>query len=424
MADVLIIGAGLAGLSCALELQKRGITFQILDAADAVGGRVRTDVVNGFRFDRGFQVMLTAYPEMRRILNYRELRLQHFEAGALVWYGGKWHHLADPRRVPNAIPRTIVSPIGSLRDKLTVAKTSLRLMGKAQEKIFAEPEKSTLDALRDEGYSREMIDRFFRPFLGGIFLERELRTSSRKFEFVFRMFTEGFASLPAEGMQAIPEQMARQLPVDSIRLNARVASLEPGSVRLEDGEVVSARNIVVATDALSCSQLLPQVAPVAALSTQCLYFAAPSAPTERPILMLNGENEGPINNLTVLSNVARSYAPPNTALISVSVPGAVQFEERLLERAVRTQLDKWFGEQTRTWRMLRAYKVWNALPQQFAGEGGLQVKPPRIAEGIYAAGDHLDSASLNGAVASGFRAAGAIAEDLRGSANAKTGKAS
>jgi phytoene dehydrogenase-like protein len=412
LVDVVIIGAGLSGLSCALELQRLGVSFQIVDASDAVGGRVRTDLVDGFRFDRGFQVMLTAYPELRRILDYSQLKLCDFEPGAMVWHENAWHHVADPRRAPAKIGKTLVSPLGRLTDKLAVVRTALRLSGKPEAKIFSEDEVTTETALRNSGFSEQMIDRFFRPFLGGIFLERDLKTSSRKFEFVFRMFSEGYASLPAGGMQAIPDQLASRLPANSIRLNARVNSIESGVARLITGEEISARKFVVATDRAACARLLPQFEAPPALSTECMYFSAPEPPHAEPVLMLNGDHDGPINNLSVITNVAPSYAPKNVALISLSVIGTSYPDESRLERAVRGQLENWFGEQTKTWRFLQSYRVWNALPAQFAGEAGLQIRPPRVSANIYVAGDHLDSASLNGAVASGRRAAEAIAEDL------------
>jgi phytoene dehydrogenase-like protein len=412
MLDVLIIGAGLSGLSCALELQRHGISFQIVDASDAVGGRVRTDVVDGFRFDRGFQVMLTAYPELRRILDYKQLQLCDFEPGAMVWHNNDWHHVADPRRAPAKLGKTLVSPLGRLTDKLAVVKTALRLSGKPERKIFSEQEVTTETALRNAGFSEQMIDRFFRPFLGGIFLERDLKTSSRKFEFVFRMFSEGYASLPAKGMQAIPDQLASRLPANSIRLNARVNSIESGTARLITGEEIRARKFVIATDAAACARLVPQFDAPPALATECMYFSVPEPPHSQPVLMLNGDHDGPINNMSVISNIAPSYAPEGVALISISVIGTTYPDEARLERAVRAQLENWFGEQTKTWRFLQSYRVWNALPAQFAGASGLQIRPSRVSEGIYLAGDHLDSASLNGAVASGRRAAEAVAVDM------------
>ncbi len=222
--DVLIVGAGLAGLCCARRLQSQGIRFQILEASDAVGGRIRTDYVEGFRLDRGFQVFLTSYPEARQSLDYQALRLRPFQPGALVRYGGRFHELSDPWRRPLASLGSLISPIGSLGDKLRVARLRARVLKGSIEDRFYDPELTTLGALQDDGFSASMIDRFFRPFLGGIFLDAELRTSSRMFQFVFRMVSLGSVCLPADGMEAIPRQLASALPPGSIRLGARVGA--------------------------------------------------------------------------------------------------------------------------------------------------------------------------------------------------------
>jgi phytoene dehydrogenase-like protein len=235
MTDVAIVGAGLAGLSCACELTSRGISCTLLESSNDVGGRARTDQVGGFLLDRGFQVLLTAYPEAKRLLDYPALRLSSFEPGALVRFNGKFHRIADPWRLPSAMLSTLAAPVGTVADKLALGKLRHRLIGDSPEDQPA-PETSTLQFLRNWGFSSAMIDTFFRPFLGGIFLEQELETSSRMFEFVFRMFSIGEASLPAAGMGAMAQQLAARLPQNSIRLQQPVAKLSAGGVTLASGE--------------------------------------------------------------------------------------------------------------------------------------------------------------------------------------------
>ena len=254
--DVLIVGAGLAGLCCARRLQNQGIRCLLLEAANSVGGRIRTDVVDGFRLDRGFQVFLTSYPEAKQILDYDGLRLRSFLPGALVRHGGRFHQLTDPWRRPFAALRSLFSPIGSFADKLRVARLRSRSLKGTLEERFRDPETTTLKSLQDAGFSTAMIERFFRPFLGGIFLDSELDTSSRMFHFVFRMFSLGSASLPAEGMEAIPRQLASGLPPDSVRLGTRVVGVQSGSVRLDTGEEIKGRAVVVATEGAGAAQLL------------------------------------------------------------------------------------------------------------------------------------------------------------------------
>src|SRR3954469_1693763 len=245
--QVVIIGGGVAGLCCALRLQEKSIPCVILEASNAPGGRVRTDKVEGFLLDRGFQVLLTAYPEARRLLDYQALRLRTFAPGALVRVQGKLHRVSDPFRQPWTLPATLLAPVGSLADKLAIARLRSHVRQGTSEEIWTRPETSSLEALQSFGFSQRMIDSFFRPFFGGIFLETELATSSRMLEFVFRMFSQGRAALPAAGIGAISEQLAGRLPAGAIRTGARVELIGEGRVVLTRGERVPAAAVVIAT---------------------------------------------------------------------------------------------------------------------------------------------------------------------------------
>ena len=209
---VYVVGAGLAGLRCARRLHEKGVAATVLEASDGVGGRVRTDRVDEFLLDRGFQVLLTAYPEARDALDYRELELHPFYPGAMVQTGGKLVTVADPFRRRWDGLRTALAPVGSLSDKLKVTKLRRRVTSGSLEELFARPETTTREALAADGFSETIVDRFFRPLFGGVLLDRELGTSSRMFEFVYRMFSLGDAALPTRGMGAIPEQLAGGLP--------------------------------------------------------------------------------------------------------------------------------------------------------------------------------------------------------------------
>jgi len=409
--DVIIIGSGLAGLCCAIRLQQRGVRFLLLETSDGVGGRIRTDFVDGFRLDRGFQVFLTSYPEAKKSLDYEALQLRPLLPGALVRQGGKFHLLADPWRRPLAAMRSLFSPIGSLTDKLLVAQLRSRSLKGSVEDRFRDPETTTLRALQDFGFSTSIIDRFFRPFLGGIFLDPELQTSSRMFHFVFRMFSLGSVCLPAEGMEAIPRQLASALPLSSIRLGARVVRVQSGSVCLESGEQLNARAVVVAADGAVAAQLLGDAISSAGQGVTCLYFAAQSPPIEQPILVLNGERRGPVNNLCVPTLVAPSYGPGDASLVSATVLGIPKNADRLLTE-VREQLGDWFGPAVKAWHHLRTYRIPYALPRQIPPALDTPERSVRWQPGIYVCGDHRDNASIQGAMVSGHRAAEAVLEDL------------
>lgn len=413
--DVVVIGGGLAGLTCARHLYERGLDVQVLEASDRVGGRVRTETVDGFRLDRGFQVLLTAYPETQRELDYDALDLHAFYDGALVRYNGRFHRISDPTRDPWNAFRTLVSPIGTPADKIRVLRLRRFLSRKSIPQLLERTERTTLEALREQwGFSSAMIDRFFRPFLGGIFLDRELRASSRMFEFVFKMFAEGRTVLPAGGIEQIPKQMHRPLPDGAVQVNTPVEAVDGQTVTLRDGETRQAPHIVVATEAPEADRLIGGVTPTEGRSTMCLYYAAPTSPLEEPILVLNGDGVGPINNLAVPSDVAPGYAPGDRrdqALVAAVVVGAPPEDREALERSVREQLLSWFGLEVGGWTHLRTQHISYALPDQKPPFLSPPARSVRRRSGLYIAGDHRRTASLNGAIAAGRAAADAVWAD-------------
>lgn len=405
--DVLVVGAGLAGLACAIRLHEAGRRVLVLEASDGTGGRVRTDVLDGFRLDRGFQVLLTAYPETRRTLDYRSLELRPFAPGALVRRDGRFHELSDPWRRPSRALATLFSGVGSLGDRLRMAGFRAHTRRGSLEELFRRPEAAALDRLRGRGFSEGMIDAFFRPFFGGILLDRSLSASSRMLEFVFRMMAEGDVAVPAAGMSAIPQQLESRLPRGAVRFDARVASLAPGRVRLAVGEEVEAGVVVIATEGPEAARLTGRLPAPPSRSVTCVYFAADRSPLGDPLLVLNGEDEGPVNNLCVLSDVAPSYAARGAALVSASVLDRRGLGMGL-EEAVRDQLASWFGQEVREWRHLRTYHIAHAQPGQEPPALEPVERPVRLDERLYVCGDHRDTASLHGAMLSGRRAAEAI----------------
>jgi len=409
--DVVIVGAGLSGLCCARKLHQAGRRFLLLDAADAVGGRIRTDIVDGFWLDRGFQVFLTAYPEAQQVLDYEALDLRRFEPGAMVRYRNRFHQLSDPWRRPIQGFRSLFSPIGSLTDKLKIAKLRSSVIKGNLDELFGRPEITTQQALQQIGFSESIIERFFRPFLGGIFLDADTATSSRMFHFVFRMFSIGHACLPSEGMETIPRQIASTIPNESLRLNTKVSHIQKGMVVLDDGESIETQSIVVATQSSAAAELLGESITPRSQGVTCLYYAVDRSPINEPILVLNGEGKGPINNLCVPSLLA-PYAPDGQHLISVTVLDDSIHDDELLEASVRQQLVDWFGSKANDWRHLRTYRIPHALPSQLPPTLSPPQRSVRIRSGLYVCGDHRDNASIQGAMVSGRRAAESLLEEL------------
>lgn len=409
--EVIIVGAGIAGLTCALQLQKHGIPARILEASDRPGGRVRTDEHEGFLLDCGFQVLLTAYPDTQRLLDFAALRLNLFQSGAKVWVSGKLHTVADPRRHPLVFFPTLTAPIGSLSDKLRLAYLSAELSLPPLNEALSAPEFSTEERLRRAGVSSQIIERFFRPFLGGIFLERELKTSSRKFDFVFRMFAQGSAALPSAGMGAIPAQLASRLNTP-IEFGSKVIALEANTITLAEGARFTAETIVLATDPWTREALLNSGRAIPSNTVACVYFSAPTPPIRGPWLVLNGEGHGPVNNLCVPSEVHRSYAPAGQSLISASVIEPEAQAADLTDR-VTQQLTGWFGKQVGRWKHLRTYVLTQPIPVQTPGSLDPIAKPPNIRDGLFTCSDADWIASIEGAVRSGTAAAEAVTQ-IRG----------
>ncbi len=411
--DAIVIGGGLAGLTCATRLSEAGLTCQLLEASHAVGGRVRTDEVDGFLLDHGFQVFLTAYPEAREILDYEALQLCYFRPGALIRFNGRLHRLADPWLQPQHALSSLFSSAASLFDKLRLAKMMHDVKRSRLSEIYNRRQQTTLSLLSERGFSSTITERFFRPFLGGIFLDPELETSSRMCEFVLHMFGHGRAALPAMGMGQIPQQLLARLASDVVRTNARVQAIDGQRVLLASGERMAAKAIVIATTAPEARRLTHNVGPAQGRSVHCVYYAAPSAPIAEATLVLNGDGQGPINNLCVPSQISTKYAPSGQSLVSVAVLGNHPNLSQL-EQQVRLQLLDWFGTDVQAWRHLKTYRIEYGLPVQSPPALDPVVKPVRVREGLFQCGDYCDTGSINGAMAAGRRAALSVIDALQG----------
>ena len=276
--EVLIIGGGLAGLSAALHLQKKNIKFLVVEADQRLGGRLKTDVIDGFRLDHGFQVLLTAYPEAERILDYESLNLRYFRAGAhVLWEQGQFE-IGDPLRNPKSLLSTVFSASGKLSDKFRILWLRNMLRNTSIEQIFEKPEMPTYRALSEYGFSAKIVGNFFRPFFSGIFLENDLVTSRRMFDFVFKMLAEGNTAVPAFGMEEIPKQLAAKLDTNNILLNQKVKSIQGNKVFTEQGETFAAKKILIATAAPDlASQYLDQKS-IQKQSVTCVYFQTHKSP--------------------------------------------------------------------------------------------------------------------------------------------------
>ncbi len=405
--DVVIIGAGLAGLACARTLSSAGLSVRVLEASDGVGGRVRTDMVDGYRLDRGFQILLTAYPELSRWFDMDALQLRRFQAGATIWTGSAFTTIGDPLRSPKDLPSTLLSPVGSLADKLRLLKLIASVRRGSVSDILHRADMSTMAKIEKLGFSERFINRFLQPLFSGIQLDPDLEVSSRRFEVIFRMLTVGESAVPALGMGSLSDLMAAGLPDGVVQCNRTVTELQGTTAVLADGESVSARNVVVATHGPTAAHLLkmpdPGSRPVAAI-----WFDASLDPLHNKKILLDGAQSGPMKNLAVTSDVAPEYAPAGRSLCVAAIPGPDALMPDL-EASVRTQLEHWHPG-SKKWETLRVDVIPHGQPLQLPPLDPRQTV--RVGDGRYVCGDHRDTASLQGALFSGRRTAAAILADL------------
>ncbi|MEU8112539.1 FAD-dependent oxidoreductase [Micromonospora sp. NPDC048947] len=405
--DVVIVGGGLAGLAAARRLHRAGVPWRLVEAEGRLGGRVATDVVDGHLIDRGFQVLNTAYPRLGTLLDTDQLNLGYFTSGVLVRKGDKLLRLVNPLREPTGGPGTALADVGSLLDRLRFAALATGCATLPATRLLAAPETSTETALRRAGLSDAIIEELLRPFLSGVFVDRELSTSSHVLAMVLRSFARGRIGLPAEGMAALPRAIAAPLPADLLDLDTPVAEVTPGRVRTQAGDI-SCRAVVVAVDPPAAAALLPALATVRMHSYTTYYHSSPEPPLTEPVLLVDGDRRELVANTVVLSNAAATYAPAGRHLIATSVVGPTAPPEP----TIRAELTRLYGRSTADWTHLTTVAIPEALPAAPPPQGRLR-KPVALGEGLFVAGDHRDSPSIQGALTSGWRAAGAVLDELR-----------
>jgi phytoene dehydrogenase-like protein len=410
---IIIVGAGLAGLVCAKVLHEHRQPFMILEASDGPGGRVRTDVTpSGFRLDRGFQTLFTAYPTARRHLSLGRLNLRRFDPGALIALNGKLHTLSDPTRDPGALLPSLLTGIVPLGDKRRVLPLRRELKRRSLEQIFADDGDTTIEYLRARGFTDRFIDHFARPFYGGIYLDRSLENSAAVFRFTFKMLAEGETVVPAAGIGAITEQLQRLLPVQDVRYGVRVIDvLTDGAraygVRTEDGAVVDADAVVVATDPPTTARLTGAPVPTTPLVTSCVYYASPQSLYGARKIVLNANADAYVNNLVQITNIAPSYAPPGQHLISATLLELPQGRDDTIAAHALEDIGRMFPRRN-VERTLKPIAIVRVPFAQYAQPPGIFHRLPGNETGVAGliiAGEGTLSSSIQGAMLSGQRAA-------------------
>ena len=398
-ADVVVIGAGLAGLAAAVRLQESGLDVVVLEQSDGIGGRVRTDLVDGFRLDRGFQLLNPAYPEAKARLDLDALDLRPFEAGLVVSVGDKRYSLGDPLRLPSSIPNTLTAPVGSMKEKVAFGTWVAGLGVGSTKSIRDAEDRPLVEELRARGMGDGLVDKVLRPFLSGVLAEEELSSSQRMVSMLLRSFARGTPSVPALGMQAMPDQLASRLAAGTVHLGCCVSGVRSGHVDTTDG-TVAAPAVVVAVGGEAALALGVPGAPTRPLTTW--WYAADEPPTTKALLHVDAERRGPLANTVVMTNAADSYATDGRALVSATAVGAVGE----LQEEARRHAGVLYGADPRGWQWLRTDVVEHALPAHPAGQPLAQEVD--LGDGLFVCGDHRDTPSIQGALVSGRRAADAV----------------
>ena len=413
--DVVVIGAGLAGLAAARRLTIAGREVCVIEAGDAPGGRVRTDRIDGLLLDRGFQLYNPSYVEGKNVLDLNALDIQSFTPGVIVSIDGRSYKMADPKREPTWAVDSLLAPVGKISAKLKLARYALGL-------VLSKKDSNTYDQRTDAflraKFGTKLTDQLLRPFLSGVFLEGELATSKRFFDITLKSFILGTPGVPRDGMQAIPSQLAAQLPQGSINYGVAATAVAQTMVRTDQGDIRT-RSVVIATNARSAAVLIPSLKVPASNSVTTWYHLADCSGSQltdgKSTLVVDGkkfngahnDSSRPLVNTVVMSNNAPSYASEDRTLISSSAIGVHHSVEAELQ--VRSHLASLYGVPTNGWAHVATYPIPDALPMMSAPHETAQ--NVRLSQGVYICGDYRQVSSIDGALASGRRAAEALIID-------------
>lgn len=405
-----IVGAGISGLTAATVLEQNGYFPVIIEASDRVGGRVKTDIVNGYQLDHGFQVLLTAYPAAQKYLDYEALELQNFLPGASIFKNKKQEIIGDPLRDASLLFSTILASVGTVSDKFKILKLNTNLKKKSIQEIFIGEAQTTLSYLTDKGFSSKIIDNFFTPFFSGIFLEDKLETSSRMFEFVYKIFGEGDAAVPKGGMEEIPKQLLHHLKNTVIKYNTSVSSISDDKIKLGNGEEIESDFIIVATAASNLIQNLKNQA-IEWQSSDTLYFETENRTIKKPLIGLIANKSAVINNIFYHTSL-ETNTNTDKELLSVTVVDNQGLSGKALIDQVQKELKDLCGITSS--KFIKHYRIPKSLPK--LGELNYKISPSetRLTETIYLAGDVQLNGSLNAAMLAGESAALGVLENLEG----------
>jgi len=403
---IVIIGAGVSGLVAAINLEEAGFKPIIYDKKDRVGGRVQTDYIDGKTYDKGFQILLPNYPAVQKYLNVNLLHLKYFTSGAFIFKKGYQSKLGNPNRDFDLLFPTLFTKLATLSDKLKILKLARSLKKKSFDEIFKAESTTTLEYLQSYGFSEKVIQNFFKPFYSGIFLEEHLNTSSRMFEFTFKLFSQAKAGIPEKGIQAVPNQLANRLKNTTFHFNTSIKKVVDNKILLKDGNEINADFVIIATDPSPLiSNLKNQKSDWKSVDN--LYFEVDNRAINLPMIGLIAEPDTLINNIHYLT-----LASKQKQILSVSIVKSHDLtKDKLVERVKKELKDICEIEVV---KLLKHYKIAQALPDILDVNYQMPHTETKLKDNIFLAGDVLSNGSLNAAMLNGESAAKALIEHIDG----------
>ena len=394
--DIVIIGAGIAGLACAMKLKKNNRNFIIIEQSDRVGGRVGSIKENEYIFDLGFQVYNTEYYKTNSLLNLKELKLKVFKPGASIYNGRRFEILSDPFRDPSTILETFFSGMTTFKDKIKILTLKRALSNYCISEDQSE-DMTTLKYLKSYGFSNKIINGFFKPFFSGIFLENQLETSSKFFKNVFSNFNKGYAAVPVNGMQAIPDQMVKNLNPHNLLLGNKVIEAKnPEKIVLENNEIIEAKYMVLTGG----SNSLVNNHIVEFNSVRTFYFSSRVKVKHSKYINLF-PYDSLINNIAILSSVSENYSPEGNTLFSITIIESDLSKSELID-IIQDKLSTYYGDEKSNYIFMKEINIKQATIKQKTGYFDLKIEDKK---NILFAGDYTTYGSIEGAVVSGIKTA-------------------
>lgn len=410
MLDVIIVGAGLSGLSAAYQLQQKGYKVAIYEANGKVGGRCKSDYIDGYILDKGLHFFQKGYSESKNTFDYKSLRMEPIYPGAMIHYNNNFHLVTNPLRNIGDVFSMAFLPFMNFRDKIKLASMLTFLMTSSDDQLKKFHSITTKEYLLSRGFSDKLIDTLFRPLCHAIYFDSTLNTSAYLFTSMMKNFAFEESALPAHGIGSIAVQLGEKLENNTVHFHSKVKKISKNSIELASGEVIEAKKVIVSIPPQEVEKIFPERTTEVEYSPYtCLYFSTKTPPVKSAIILLNGKEEGIVSHVFVPTTIQPSYAPPGNHLVCVTLKSFEDKEEDELIDDILKELIDWFGVKVNDWMHIKTYHIENALPTVHSNH---EINYTEVVDGIHFCGDGLSYGSVNNALISGKTTAEAVTLEL------------